>query len=116
MKKILCLTLILIMCLSSCKKEKHCEVNNPLTQLPWLKEIKKHGYRFSKGFGMEIYQCTYNNGIDGFYVNPCILCHVYTAALFSCDGTVLADDIEDSRAFKKEWNLQDMKLIYTNIK
>jgi len=121
MKFFTCLTVIglfLLISLSSCQKEKICDVTNPLRDLPWLKEIKKNGYIYPKGMYRNIYQCTYNNGIDGFYIEPCVNCQDYIASLFSCEGTVLFDlqEIINYKIYHEEWNVEDKKLIWTNVK
>jgi len=106
------------MCLSSCQKEKVCDVTNPIKDLPWLKEIKKNGYIYPKGMYRSIQQCTYNNGIDGFYIEACINCQNNVAFLFDCDGTVLVDlqGVTNWNSFLEEWNIKNLELIWTNVK
>ena len=42
-----------------------CNVNNPLTDLTWLEEIVLNQAQYP-GIYLNIHQCTYNEGTDGF--------------------------------------------------
>ena len=111
------LLLILLAVLSSCQKETYCGVKNPLRDLPWLKEIRKHGYLYPEGMYRNIYQCTYFDSINGFFIEPCFNCFTYTAFLFNCDGIALFEYLGNpTYNYIEEWNIKDIELIWTNIK
>ena len=63
-----------------------CEFDNPLTDLPWLKDIidvwKQNGWHSI------IYQCTYKDGI-GFLMEPCVGCPDVGYNFVNCEGVVL---------------------------
>ena len=68
-----------------------CEFDNPLTDLPWLKEIIDEFENEAKTLGYNsyarIYQCNYKNG-TGFLLQMCEEClYVFR----NCEGTVLCD-------------------------
>jgi hypothetical protein len=114
--RILAILLMLAGSVSSCsKKEPVCNVNNPLTDLPWLKEFI-HGSEQMPGMLRSISQCTYNNGIDGFLIVPCANCDSYLIVLCSCDGSVLqeAETGISRETLVKEWNVKDIKTIWEN--
>jgi hypothetical protein len=117
--KITVIILLLAGSISSCSKkespEPWCDVNNPLTDLPWLKEFV-HSSEQMPGMFKDISQCTYNNGIEGFLITPCVNCFSYVIVLYSCDGTVLQETGEgtSTEAFFEEWNIKDMKIIWKN--
>ncbi|MDR1090642.1 MAG: hypothetical protein LBL79_06155, partial [Prevotella sp.] len=65
-----------------------CEFENPLTDLPWLKEIiggiekdAEAGYKQHA----RIYQCTYIDG-TGFLLDLCVGCPDFGYWLKSCEG------------------------------
>ena len=117
------LCLILTASFSACEdktnspKEMVCNVDNPLTDLPWLRKIVENSSSHP-GIFVSIVQCTYKDGIDGFLVEPCNNCFLYTVNLFSCDGTRLdfLDGIADIKAFTEKWNIENKKEIWTNYK
>jgi len=96
-KRILVMLVVLVMIagsFSSCAKkgdactcnEKVCEVDNPLTDLPWLKEVAKN-MKMSGHHG-RIYQCTYKDGI-GFLIQGCLTLAHPASHLYNCDGIFL---------------------------
>jgi len=68
-----------------------CEFENPLTDLPWLKEIidgiEKDAEAGHKQHA-KIYQCTYTDGI-GFLLELCVGCPDFGYWLRSCEGESL---------------------------
>jgi hypothetical protein len=94
-----------------------CGVNDPLRNIEWLKEIISNRAQHS-GIYMNIYQCTYNNGNDGFLIEPCVQCDDYTSVLYSCDGSILCNiqGIANKNVSFEEWNIKNVNLIWTNIK
>ena len=68
-----------------------CKFENPLTDLPWLKEIVD-GWEAESVAGnpphARIYQCTYRDGI-GFLLEPCVGCADFGYELTNCDGELL---------------------------
>ena len=89
--KLFILALILIASFFSCKKDKTCEFNNPLTDLPWLKEIVdglEKGAEAGNKQHARIYQCTYRDGI-GFLIEPCVGCPDSGSTLTNCEGASL---------------------------
>ena len=63
-----------------------CEFENPLTDLPWLKNLidvwKLNGWR------SKVHQCTYKDGI-GFLLEPCVGCPDAGYSFWNCEGVVL---------------------------
>jgi hypothetical protein len=112
MKKFVLPLLILIICLSSCQKEEFCGVKHPL-RLPWLKEIIKS---LDKQWDIDIYQCTYYDGIEGFLIEPCNNCYGYMVSLHSCDGTVLCSSYSEPYTYPTDFNVNNKKLIWSNYK
>jgi len=126
--------LILAGSFASCteRNEKHCIENecnfcNPLTDLPWLKEKIDFWNHSSSGILVNVYQCTYNDNIDGFYIEPCLNCFVPFAYLYSCEGItmcyinemlIINEIIERKNwnSFFEEWNINNLELIWSNIK
>ena len=130
-KRILVMSVVLVMIagsFSSCAKNEDsskckdannqcmCNVNYPLTDLPWLKEWVDRAKK-RPGLLTEIYLCNYNDGIDGFLIKPCINCQDPFAFLYSCEGTFLYDfqTPESWVAFAKEWNIKNLELIWKNF-
>ncbi len=69
-----------------------CNFDNSLTDLLWLKTFVNRYVRESEAgfkYPVEIYQCTYDNGKIGFFIDPCVSCPDGLATLYSCDGTEL---------------------------
>jgi len=112
--KLTVLLLFLMAGLSSCLKEKVCDVKNPLTDLLWLKEVVNN----TPVLPTNIYQCTYNNDIDGFLIDPCVGCFIYQILLYNCEGTILFDSqkTQNGEIDFNKWNIKNEKLIWTNIK
>jgi hypothetical protein len=70
--KLMLLLLIFVICFLSCQKDKACDFNNPLTDLPWLKtKINEINllYQENPTLSVAIYQCAYGNGKTGFLVD-----------------------------------------------
>lgn len=87
--------LITMAIFSGCKKqqpeEKVCGVENPLTDLPWMKTMVDNITQNSEdGFNhhVRIYQCSYINGI-GFFIEPCVGCPDAGYSFLDCEGNVL---------------------------
>ena len=74
-----------------CNNEKVCNVENPLTDLLWLKEIID-GIKKNVETGYiqhaRIYQCIYKDGI-GFLLEPCVGCPDAGYSFRNCEGVVL---------------------------
>jgi len=95
-------------------QESACIFDNPLTDLPWLKEFVNNclPYMYTN-----IFQCTYNDDIVGFFIEPCNNCTAYSALLHSCDGTILSNFLYETLslpAFFEKWNIKNRELIWTN--
>ncbi|MDR3062170.1 MAG: hypothetical protein LBU57_08675 [Dysgonamonadaceae bacterium] len=67
-------------------KIKVCNVENPLTDLPWLKKFideSKQGHQVSR---MKIYQSSYDDGKIGFLIDICEGCPDAGLLLTNCEG------------------------------
>ncbi len=68
-----------------------CNVDNPLTDLPWLKEIldgiEKNAESGHKQHA-RIYQCTYRDG-TGFLLEMCVDCPDAGYSFRNCEGLIL---------------------------
>jgi hypothetical protein len=113
--KLMQLFLILITCLSSCQKEKVCGVENPLTDLPWLKEIKQNASRERFKQRVRIYQCSYSEG-TGFLLDMCVGCDDSGLWLNNCDGEILCIMFGHAGDPCTEFNVdyENMKLLWMN--
>ena len=104
------------------EKEMICNFKDPLTDLPWLKEYINTGRRLPgmytiSGMYINIFQCTYNDGIVGFLIDPCVNCFLPNIMLYSCEGVLLASaQWGDFEELFEEWNVKNKELIWTNIK
>jgi len=95
-KTALCLVAITLFVATSCDKSKTlsntCDVDNPLTDLPWLKNIID-GFEKDVEAGdllhARIYQCNYNKSEVGFLLEPCVDCSDGGSTLMSCKGESL---------------------------
>jgi hypothetical protein len=75
-----------------------CQFNNPLTDLPWLKEIINEFEEKAETMGYNsharIYQCNYRDGI-GFLLEMCEECPY---VLRNCEGSILCDSSKNTEA------------------
>ena len=98
-------------------ENKVCKVNDPLTDLPWLKAVINENEQTTQGERslMRIYQCSYKDG-TGFIVELCTSCSDSQSSLFNCEGIHLCDKegIAGNIFTCKEFNIIDssIKLIY----
>ncbi len=76
----------------SCERETNtdtlmCNYTNPLEEIDWLAEyievIK------SNEWAAEIHYCTYNDGLQGFFVIPCMDCYNPDWYYYDCDRNLL---------------------------
>ena len=98
MKKLYFILLVIYLMGTACKekeeepKEQICNVNNPLTDLPWLKEIIDKFEKEAENSGYNnharIYQCAYKGGI-GFLFENCVECPNATFYFYNCEGAFL---------------------------
>jgi hypothetical protein len=114
---------LLAMCLigTACKEdkpqeiEKICNVDNPLTDLPWLKakidEINSLVQDTIKRRFVDIYQCEYNNGETGFLINE-----GFTHPFYSCNGDIICKLGGLTEESCPELNIVSYKLIWEAIK
>ena len=89
MKTKLIISIVLVMCLCSCEKRKVCNVDNPLTDLPWLKEIvdtfEENAVWLGANPQANIYQCKYKDG-TGFLLEMCAGCPDAGYGFVNCEG------------------------------
>ena len=111
-----------ILSISSCKKEKekcndcHCQVENPLTDLGWLKdkviEFDTPGYIPS----IKVYTCKYQTNKDGFFFEEV---GVYDGQqyLFDCTGNLLCTIGGIAGQIDTVYNIDynSRQLIYSNL-
>ena len=97
----------------SCQKEYVCDVKNPKTDLPWLKEsIDRVEYDAQGGFShyVKIYQCSYRDGTGFLYESN------LGSSFVNCEGVHLCgSNIGINPQFKScsEFNIsKKRKLIY----
>jgi len=90
--KLMIATLCLIVFVATgCDKSKAtsmpCNVDNPLTDLPWLKEkVDEINLIIQNGnpLSVSIYQCVYGNGKTGFLVDEGNI-----KSFYNCEGEIL---------------------------
>jgi len=84
----LCLIVVNLFMVTNCKKpEKLCNVDNPLTDLLWLKtKIDEFNLLSQENpkLSVTIYQCKYGNGEAGFLIDEGNI-----KSLYNCSGDVL---------------------------
>jgi hypothetical protein len=96
--------------------QKVCNVDNPLTDLPWLKEIID-GFEKDAGAGYKgharIYQCNYKNGV-GFLLEMCVGCPDAGYWLRSCEGESLCiiGGFAGDRCTEFDVDFENKKLIW----
>jgi hypothetical protein len=100
------LTVLSQLIFSSCNKQSACDVKKPLKELSWLEEIVRAQ---PEGKDLTIFKCTYKNGLDGFYIEPCGNCYSYEGYLYNCDGIVIS-------CLDENCNMKLGKRIYKNYK
>ena len=96
--------------------ELACNVDNPLTDLPWLKDIidgfekeAEEGYVPSA----KVYQCTYKDGA-GFLIEPCVECLSSGYIFTNCEGTTLCEmkELDEYPCPELNINFKNKKLIW----
>jgi hypothetical protein len=67
-----------------------CNVDNPLIDLPWLKQIvdNTETEATNNKVHVRIYQCAYKDG-TGFLLEPCVGCPDMGYSLYDCEGNHL---------------------------
>jgi hypothetical protein len=95
-----------------CNNEKACNVENPLRDLPWLKQFINEVKDTESGH-KRIYQCTYKDG-TGFLINNCVGCPDAGLNLVNCDGTSLCVlyGLAGDPCTEFEIDFESMKLIW----
>ena len=68
-------------------REEFCNCKNPINDLHWLRNIVKQ-YKKTPGLYRCISQCTYDDGIEGFYIYPLGLSDI-NITLFDYEGNIL---------------------------
>jgi len=101
---------------SGCKEKTPiqtvCGVENPLTDLPWLKDLidgfekdAEAGYKNH----VRIYQCTYKDGI-GFLLEPCVGCPDAGYIFQNCEGVTLCS----GGGFLGGYNCPELNIDFVN--
>ncbi|KWW26919.1 MAG: hypothetical protein AUK63_2478 [bacterium P3] len=108
--------------LLACGKEKEqaaectfCHVENPLTDLEWLKEIVEEINSIPL-VPRSIYTCIYLSGTEGFIISECDNCPDAGEWLYDCSGNRLCLigglDGERGTAYDIDWDTKET--IYRN--
>ena len=95
-------------------ENKVCKVNDPLTDLPWLKAVINEWEEKKIFQNSRIYQCSYKDGI-GFILEPCADCPDAGFSFWNCGGFLLCGwGGHSGENTCKEFNIIDssIKLIY----
>ena len=122
--KFISLWLIIIGSLSSCHEkeaeeefpeEETCNFDNPLADLPWLKEIvdefEKEANALCYNPHARIYQCAYKDGI-GFLIEMCVGCLDAGYSFRNCEGVVLCEN----SGLSGEDNCSELNIDFENRK
>ena len=108
---LIAILLILIVCLSACKKSGVCDVNKPLEDLPWLKtrvsEITLLINQSRTAQSVSIYQCVYGNNEIGFLIDEGNI-----GPFYNCSGDVLCVMGGFAGATCSELNIVSKKCIW----
>ncbi len=67
-----------------------CNTKAPLTELDWLAEIIEHLEESNST--ATISYCTYNNGLEAFYIDYCPNCEGNYWVYYDCEGNLLCGD------------------------
>ena len=110
MKKIFLIFVTFILILSCEKNDKVCNCNNPLEDLPWLKELKASFTNCT--CQISIIQATYSKQTVFYPIMNDPLCNSYQQInLFDCSGNTLKTYTTTDQAFGSE--VTNQKVIYT---
>ena len=110
---------LVVFAATGCDKSKvtpmSCNVDNPLTDLPWLKEIvdgfEYDAATFEYNPHARIYQCSYKGGI-GFLLEMCVECPDAGYSFRDCEGVVLCS----GGGFSGEDNCSELNIDSENKK
>lgn len=105
----------------SCEKgeetcsECHCQVENPLTDLGWLKD-KLAEYDNSYSLRIKVYTCKYQTNKDGFFFEEAEVSDGQQY-LYDCKGNLLCTTGGISGRLDDVYNVDynSFQLIYTNL-
>lgn len=105
----------------SCEKgeetcsECHCQVENPLTDLGWLKD-KLAEYDNSYSLRIKVYTCKYQTNKDGFFFEEAEV-RDGQQYLYDCKGNLLCTTGGISGRLDDVYNVDynSFQLIYTNL-
>ena len=90
-------------------REEPCDFNNPLTDLPWLKEIVDAAEAGATEY-LRIYQCDYRDGI-GFLMELFSEASEFEYSFRNCKGVVLCED-EGIACPKLNINFENKELMW----
>lgn len=118
---LLALAVVGMFSVSSCEKEKetcsecHCQVENPLTDLGWLKD-KLAEYDNSYSLRIKVYTCKYQTNKDGFFFEEVEMSDGQQY-LYDCKGNLLCTTGGISGRLDDVYNVDynSFQLIYTNL-
>ena len=118
---LLALAVVGIFSVSSCEKEEetcsecHCQVENPLTDLGWLKD-KLAEYDNSYSLRIKVYTCKYQTNKDGFFFEEVEMSDGQQY-LYDCKGNLLCTTGGISGRLDDVYNVDynSFQLIYTNL-
>lgn len=82
----------LLICLVSCNSNDNyeCGSDNPIEEIPWLKEIKQDLEMSEKPSGFQIIRYKYK-GEFVFYVDACYGCPDDLKTVYDCDGNIICE-------------------------
>lgn len=111
MKKILLLAVISLFVFNACNESEapstECIFENPLTDLPWIDD--KITELLASSHPVSMYQCTYNAGDIGFWVDEGDI-----ACLYNCQGETLCIMDESTGETCSEYNISNKIQIWNN--
>ena len=118
---LLALAVVGMFSVSSCEKgeetcsECHCQVENPLTDLGWLKD-KLAEYDNSYSLRIKVYTCKYHTNKDGFFFEEVEMSDGQQY-LYDCKGNLLCTTGGISGRLDDVYNVDynSFQLIYTNL-
>jgi hypothetical protein len=89
---------IVLITANTCSKEENeignvtgdnfCRTDNPLEDLPWLKQLKQSFEMSAKPAGAQIIGYKYQSG-DAFLINGCVGCADEMWQVYDCSGKVI---------------------------
>ena len=103
-------------CNGSEKDENGCNFKDPIKDLPWIRKLIEEYDSPSKP-SATFCQCTYKDGLTGFFYHPAVSRPIFFVLFFDCRGNLLERfDISNVNDLHDKWNVRDIKILWVHPK